>query len=280
MLLHFKPLSSGRLSVRLRPSLLGSCQRSVSSFDRPITRALINENLQANEYGELPENESKFFAKVALPEIVPVLLTLLTRQEEDADEEEWNVSMAAGTCLGLLATAVADTIVPAVIPFIEANIRAQDWHQREAAVMAFGSILDGPDPAVLTPLVNQALPILIDMMTDSVVAVKDTVSWTLGRICDLLVNTIKPEVHLHPPVSTLVNGLQDNPRIATNCCWALINLSDQMSYTEEGAPQPSPLSPYYEGIVQALLRSTETYVLFGKTCLYAPRLLTMRLQRY
>ncbi|THH30317.1 hypothetical protein EUX98_g3876 [Antrodiella citrinella] len=224
-----------------------------------IEAELAWELSEATEYGEVPENESKFFAKIALPEIVPVLLLLLTRQEEDADEEEWNVSMAAGTCLGLLATAVADTIVPAVIPFIEANIRAQDWHQREAAVMSFGSILDGPDPAVLTPLVNQALPILIDMMTDGMANVKDTVSWTLGRICDLLVGTIKPDVHLHPLISACVNGLADNPRIATNCCWALINLADQMAYTEDGLPQvPSPLAPYYEGIIQALLSSTET----------------------
>ncbi|TCD60502.1 karyopherin beta [Steccherinum ochraceum] len=223
-----------------------------------IEAELAWELSEANEYGEVPENESKFFAKVALPEIVPVLLQLLTRQEEDADEEEWNVSMAAGTCLGLLATAVADTIVPAVIPFIEANIRAQDWHFREAAVMAFGSILDGPDPAVLTPLVNQALPILIDMMADPMVNVKDTVSWTLGRICDLLVSTIKPDVHLHPLISACVNGLGDNPRIATNCCWALINLADQMAY-EDGSPtSPNPLTPFYEGIIKALLHSTET----------------------
>ena len=47
-----------------------------------------------------------------------MLLTLLTRQDEDADEDEWNVSMAAGTCLSLLAQTVADAIVPAVIPFI------------------------------------------------------------------------------------------------------------------------------------------------------------------
>ena len=43
---------------------------------------------QANEYGEVHENESKFFAKVALPEIVPVLLDLLTHQDEDAEEDE------------------------------------------------------------------------------------------------------------------------------------------------------------------------------------------------
>jgi len=217
---------------------------------------------QAQEYGDVPETESKFFAKIALPEIVPVLLQLLTNQEEDADDDEWTVSMAASTCLGLLAGAVQDSIVPGVIPFIEANIKAEDWHHREAAVMAFGSILDGPDPSVLTPLVNQALPLLIDMMTDSDMHVKDTTAWTLGRICDLLISTIKPDVHLHPLISALVNGLQDSPRIVTNCCWALMNLADQYSiyFEDDNDPQQSgPLSPYYEGVIQALLRVTERY---------------------
>lgn len=209
----------------------------------------------------MPETESKFFAKIALPEIVPVLLQLLTRQEEDADEDEWNISMAAGTCLGLLAQAVSDLIVAAVIPFIEGNIRAQDWHHREAAVMTFGAIMEGPDPGLLTPLVDQALPILIDMMNDSNLHVKDTVAWTLGRICDLLIITIKPDVHLHPLISALVNGLQDNPRIVANSCWALMNLADQLGWSEGDDPQASaggPLSPYFDGIVQALLRVTET----------------------
>ncbi|KAJ7236117.1 armadillo-type protein [Mycena rebaudengoi] len=101
---------------------------------------------EAQEYGEAPERESKCFAKITLPEIVPVLLLLLTKQGEDAnDDEEMNVSM-------LLACAVQDAVVPAVIPFIEAHLKATDWHQREAAVLTFGSILEGPDPVVLTPL--------------------------------------------------------------------------------------------------------------------------------
>ena len=210
--------------------------------------------------GEVPENDSKFFAKVALPEIVPVLLQLLTHQEEDADEDEWNVSMAASTCMGLLAQAVSDNIVPAVIPFIEANIRHQDWHLREAAVMAFGSILDGPDPQVLTPLVNQALPILIDMMADPNVHVKDTVAWTLGKICELLVSTIKPDVHLRPLVTALVSGLRDSPRIIANSCWALMNLADQLSFVEETQSNATsgPLSPFYDGIVSQLLSITES----------------------
>ena len=81
------------------------------------------------------------------------------------------------------------------------------------------------DPAVLTLLVNQALPLLIDMMKDVNLHVKDTTAWTLGRICDLLIATIKPDVLLHPLISALVNG----PKIPSNCCWALMNIADQLS---------------------------------------------------
>jgi len=213
------------------------------------------------EYGEQPEGESKHFAKIALPEIMPVILQLLTRQQEDADDDEWNISMAASTCLSLLAMAVQDAIVPAVIPFIEAHIKTDNWHFREAAVMAFGSILDGPDPSVLSSLANQALQVLISMMNDPNPHVKDTTAWTLGRICDLLVTTIKADMHLHSLVAALVNGLGDSPRIVTNCCWALKNLAEQLGgsyYDEDGNESPSgPLSPYYQGVVEALMRVTE-----------------------
>ena len=227
-------------------------------FICPKSRALNRSQGLLDGDVEVP----RYFAKIALPEVVPVLLQLLTRQDEDAEEGEWNVSMAAGTCLAFLAQAVHDPIVPAVIPFIEANIKQENWHQREAAVMAFGSILVGPDPAVLTPLVNQALPILINMMSDPQSQVKDTTAWTLGRICESLITSIKPDVHLHALVSALVAGLQDSPHIIANCCWALMNLADGLyelyeSSEEQGA---GPLSPYFDGIVGALLQVTETYV--------------------
>lgn len=193
-----------------------------------------------------------------MPEIIPVILRLLTRQEEDAEEDEWNISMAAGTCLTLLAQAVGDAIVSYVIPFIESNIKSPDWHHREAAVMTFGSILDGPDPQLLAPLVAQALGLLIDMMQDANDHVKDTTAWTLGRICDILVTTIKPETHLHALVRALVAGLDDSPRIVTNASWALMTLSDQINDGMDDIPT-GHLSPYYEGVVAALMRVTERY---------------------
>ncbi|GAB5589804.1 karyopherin Kap95 [Umbelopsis nana] len=218
---------------------------------------LQEEANEALEIGEQPERVSFDFAKTAAPEILPVLLWMLTQQEEDADEDEWNIAMAAGTCLALLAQTITDHIVPPVIPFVESNIQSTEWRYREAAVMAFGSILEGPNPQILTPLVNQALPTLINMMRDPDVNVKDTVTWTLGRVSDVLVECIKPDIHLPQLIRALVDGLQDSPRIVGNCCWSLMNLAEQLSSADDTDAETSPLSGYFEGVITALLRVTD-----------------------
>ncbi|OLY84923.1 Importin subunit beta-1 [Smittium mucronatum] len=195
------------------------------------------------------------FAQRALSQVLPVLLYLLTKQDEDADEDEWNVSMASATALSLFAQATGDSIMPLVIPFVEGNIRSGDWRMREAAVMAFGSILEGPEPSALSPLVSQALPVLIEMVSDPVLQVKDSAAWTLGRVCDLQIDCIKLDVHLNVMISALVMGLKDSPRVVSNCCWALMNLSEQLN--TPGA-ETNPLSPYVEHIIAALMQITES----------------------
>lgn len=203
------------------------------------------------------------FARIALPEIAPVLMDLLKLQDENDDEDDWNVAKAAGTCIGLLANAVQDDIVPIAIPFIESNIKSPEWASRDAAVLCFGSVLDGPDPAKLTPLVEQALPTVIEMLRDSSVAVKDSAAWTLGRITDLLAKVISVETHLTNLVSALVTSLQDEPRISCNCSWALTRLVAEFGgrptgessspKADDGFLQTAPISPFYEGIINALL---------------------------
>src|SRR5690625_6616646 len=48
------------------------------------------EASEAAEQGRPPSRTSKFYAKGALPYLVPLLLQTLTHQDEDADEDEWN----------------------------------------------------------------------------------------------------------------------------------------------------------------------------------------------
>ncbi|CAN0457686.1 unnamed protein product, partial [Ectocarpus sp. 8 AP-2014] len=92
---------------------------------------------------------------------------------------------AGATCLRLIAQLVDDDVVDQMVPFVTENIQSANWRQREAAVMAFGAVLEGPTVEKLSPLVQSAMPILIGLMRDPHVMVKDSATWTIGKICEL-----------------------------------------------------------------------------------------------
>ncbi|XP_016472522.2 importin subunit beta-1-like [Nicotiana tabacum] len=201
-----------------------------------------------------------YFIKQALPALVPVLLETLLKQEEDQDQDEgaWNLAMAGGTCLGLVARTVGDDIVPLVMPFIEENITKPDWRQREAATYAFGSILEGPSPDKLTLIVNVALNFMLIALTkDPYRHVKDTTAWSLGRIFEFLHGSTVETPIITPAncqqiVTVLLQSMKDAPNVAEKACGALYFLSQ--AYEDVGIP--SPLTPFFQEIVQSLLTVT------------------------
>lgn len=195
------------------------------------------------------------FARIAAREVLPVLLELLTHQDEDAADEDYNVSRAAYQCLQLYAQTIGGEIVQGVIGFVEVNLRHDDWHMRDAAVSAFGAIMEGPDEKMLYPLIKQGLPVLIAMMDDPVIQVKDSAAFALGRICENVAGSIDSEEHLRPLIAALFGGLTSSPKMAGSCCWALMNLAERFG-GEPGAAK-NPLSPHFENSVTTLLRVTE-----------------------
>ncbi|KAK1990846.1 ARM repeat-containing protein [Colletotrichum falcatum] len=194
------------------------------------------------------------FARVAANEVVPVLLLLLTKQDEDAADDEYNLARAAYQCLALYAQAIGAAIISPVLQFVEANLRAEDWHHRDAAVSAFGAIMDGPDEKVLDPIVKQALPILIGMMDDSSLQVKDSTAYALGRITESVSDSIDPNQHLDPLIRSLFNGLMSNAKIASSCCWALMNLAER--FAGDISDAQNPLTPHFNQSVTNLLALT------------------------
>ncbi|GMN31435.1 hypothetical protein TIFTF001_003253 [Ficus carica] len=202
-----------------------------------------------------------YFVKQALPALVPLLLEALLKQEEDQDQDEgaWNIAMAGGTCLGLVARTVCDDIVPLVVPFIEENIGKPDWRQREAATYAFGSVLEGPSPDKLMPLVNVGLNFLLTALrNDPNSHVKDTTAWTLGRIFEFLHGStldapIITIANCQQIISVLLESMNDVPNVAEKACGALYFLAQGF---EDVGPS-SPLSPpLIHQILQVLLNVT------------------------
>ncbi|KAJ3191090.1 karyopherin beta [Irineochytrium annulatum] len=216
----------------------------------------IKQEIQAaTQAGDQPDVVLHYFAEKMADKLTNALLFMLTKKEEDDAEDEWNTPMAAATCLSLLATVIEDKILIHVIPWVEKHISEGDWHYREAAVMAFGSILDGPRAENLDPLIETALPLLINMMRDPQVQVKDTTAWALGRISELLSSSIQQE-KLDPLVAAILNGLQDAPRVAANCAWCIINLAERIPEAETDTPTYK-LSRYFDLMIFNLLQSAE-----------------------
>jgi importin subunit beta-1 len=217
--------------------------------------AIEDDNTQAQAEGSTELREYFNFARVATQEVVPVLLELLAKQDEDADDNEYNTSRAAYQCLQLWAQCVGSGVMPPVLAFIEKFIRSEDWRYRDAAVSAFGAIMEGPEESVLDPIVKQALPTLIGMMDDQNVHVKDSAAYALGRICEAVPSALDAQQHLPPLIGALFNGLSSHPKMAASCCWSLMNLADR--FAGEPGCQSNPLSAHFAQSVQHLLTVTE-----------------------
>jgi importin subunit beta-1 len=210
---------------------------------------------QAQAEGSTELREYFNFARVATQEVVPVLLELLAKQDEDADDNEYNTSRAAYQCLQLWAQCVGSGVMPPVLAFIEKYIRSEDWHYRDASVSAFGAIMEGPEESVLDPIVKQALPTLIGMMDDQNIHVKDSAAYALGRICEAVPGALDAQQHLPSLIGALFNGLSSHPKMAASCCWSLMNLADR--FAGEPGCQSNPLSAHFAQSVQHLLQVTE-----------------------
>lgn len=183
------------------------------------------------------------FALIAISDVLPVLLELLTKQNDDFEDDTWSISMAAAACLQLFAQDTGDYVVQPTLQFFAQNIGSDNWRNREAAVMAFGSILDGPNKNELKVLIPQALVPIFNLINDPELQVKETVSWCLGRITELVIESIDDHTMLPKLVESLINGLNDHPKVATNCCWSLINLFEQKD-----------ISNYLSSIIPALVQ--------------------------
>jgi len=86
-------------------------------------------------------------------------------------------------------------------------------------LLCLGSVLEGPNPDNLKPIVEQAMPMLIELLKDSSIVVRDTTAWTVGRVCEILPDAVINEHYLNPLLHAMVEGLSSEPRVAANVCW-------------------------------------------------------------
>jgi len=171
----------------------------------------------------MPHQHNLHFTFAAVKDLVPLLLETMTKQDEEYDLDEFNMSMAATVCLNLVASNVKQEIVPHVIEFIQTYIISSKWNVKEAAILALSTVLESPTHMILN-IINSAVPVLLEIMKGTKESsVRDTAAWIIGRICKLHPEPIISQIEII--LQHMIFATTQEPRVAANACWAIHNIA-------------------------------------------------------
>ncbi|CAO0794425.1 unnamed protein product [Mucor circinelloides] len=204
------------------------------------------------------------FADKLIISMIPTLFNLLIKEHDKAEhDDEWDIPKAASNCLSLLAACCKELVVPPLIRFIEKNLLTTDhvhWNQKEAAITAFGSILNGPSKIKMKPLIEQILSTILACIKDPNVHVRIAASWTLTEIIKESSLVLDQPATLHGIMSSIKDGLGDsNQKVSQTACVAIIHCAEKLKPSSSKLIDTGPLSRYTHSIVTCLLNNSKTF---------------------
>jgi importin subunit beta-1 len=219
---------------------------------------------EAQELGQQPGEQLFDIVKLAFEHLGPIVLTLLVIEEgadpDDVESGEFTVAMASAQCLKSIAICAGDAVVPLVQAFTVRNIGSADWRLREAAVMAYASIMDGPEDALASQLPH-ALPQFLNLMvSDSSLHVRDTAAWALGTAFHLHTHVLVTDLNtlLADTLQALLHVLTSraSPSICSHACWIIDSIAYYLANSDE-APSVDVLTSTYPMLVEQLIATSQ-----------------------
>ena len=124
-----------------------------------------------------------------------------------------------------MALIIKDAIIEPVVTFAATQFKKEDWKSKYSALLALGSIAEGPSPDKFASIISPGLANLLAMLSDSSIKVKEVNSWVFTRICEHHAHILhEPEV-LKVFLDNVNKLLQDEPKIANHACHIISNLA-------------------------------------------------------
>ncbi|RNF13750.1 putative importin beta-1 subunit [Trypanosoma conorhini] len=188
-----------------------------------------------------------------------IALQALLQQEEQQEEGDWNISIAGGKLLQSLALCIGDPVISLVMPFVYDRVGSANWREKEAAVMAFGCILNGPSANAIQDTVAQSLPGLLQYFRDSHPMVADTAGWALAVVCELFSDAFLEQPGFLQQLMNLITPvISSGSAAAVRSCHILHNLA--LAYEEEEYQATNELSKYFPDLLSVLLLAIDNGV--------------------
>jgi len=234
---------------------------NISSSEETVVTA-INDlwyNIAQIEF-DMIENDEPDCLKIiegVAPYLVPYLLNCMEKQSEDQEPEDWNGPLSAATCLDQIAACCGDKIFEIVFKFISANINSQDWHKREAAIFAFGCILqENSRSTVLDLPVTQILPVFLDQLQhEKLILVRETTIFTINRIISCKAGIIAN--HFDNIMTTMLQNLNQEPRITSVACNAIKEIIYALRVSGKNSVlysmKTTKLTEYFKPVIEQMI---------------------------
>ena len=196
------------------------------------------------------------YIAAASEHLMPLLLHILTKVEDDADEETWSLQASAANCIELIGLTIEHEILKYVIPFVQQHIQSPDWHARDAAIVAFMSILEGSPTAQLGMYVVQSLEVMVNAFNDPSPVVQSSAVHCVGKMCLLHLEALQ-DTMVHQILQAFLAKLPDRPSMAGRCCTGIFNIATAVGKQYEVPPDSNVLSVAMMQLMQALLQQSD-----------------------
>jgi importin subunit beta-1 len=217
-------------------------------------QTLIDEERDYEDSGlQLDRQACPRYVFSALERLVPLLLQTLTQQAEDLDDDDHQTLQTyGGVCLESLSATVEGDIVKYIVPFVESNIQNENWRLRDAAIVAFTCMLDGPSTDVVGSVIARAMPVILMSFNDPHPIVRDSATSCIAKVMTFHIIVVTPE-QLNQTIHCLIQKLGEQPKLATHACYALYGIAKSCKPDDGQQQETNILSPPMLPLLQALL---------------------------
>jgi HEAT repeat protein len=153
--------------------------------------------------------------------------------EEGGDEnpdEKWTLRKCSAAALDVFATDFGGPVFTSILPYLQTNLRHEDWPHREAAVLALGAVAEGCMDVVI-PHLPELVPYLISLLDDPEPVVRTITCWTLGRYSAWAANLQDPtqkQTYFVPLMDGILRKMVDkNKKVQEAGASAMANLEEK-----------------------------------------------------
>lgn len=223
-----------------------------------VEQSIVAEEQQLLSLGLPPDRPPcPKYVHSAAEQLVPLLLRCLTSVNEEIENDDWTIQASASLCLENISIAMEGLVLRFVLPFVSSNIRSQEWQLRDAAIVAFMSVQDGPSTEELGRFVSESLELMLAAFDDPSRQVQSSAMSCLATMCKLHFAAFS-----HEQISAIINAsgnkLRDTPKLALHACTLIHDVAFAVGKDATAEPpQTNVLSQPMLNLVKTLLNTAE-----------------------